>query len=305
MNPHLLSEYIILTGLLSKSGHAYIVIDSVTGWLQRLLLMFLLGTLAAVQAEQTQPDATSVGATEHSCTRLTATGNPEYPPYLWQEPGSRRGLIGANKTIMEALSERLGIPIEVIYTGPWSRAQEEVRVGRIDLIAGAFFTRPRTAYMDYIEPAFLTTRSVVWKRSLVAFDYKEWADLKPYEGATVINNSFGQSFDEYASVNLSIDNVTSLPQAFRMLAQGRVDYVLYEEYPGLAYAAELDLDFVIEQIEPPVSSEGLFLTISRRSPCNTEAFRAELTRIMTELVEDGTAQRALNEGLESWSLTSQ
>lgn len=261
--------------------------------------------LVSVQADQAQAEPTSPAASGHNCTRLTATGNPEYPPYLWQEPGSRRGLIGANKTIMEALSERLGVPIEVIYTGPWSRAQEEVRVGRIDLIAGAFFTRPRLVYMDYIEPAFLTTRSVVWKRSLVAFDYSEWADLKPYEGATVINNSFGQSFDEYASVNLSIDNVTSLPQAFRMLAQGRVDYVLYEEYPGLAYAAELGLDYVIEQIEPPVSSEGLFLTISRRSPCNTEAIRAELSRIMAELVADGTAQRALNEGLETWSLTGQ
>lgn len=274
------------------------------GWCRRLLLVTSVVSLAALQAEPTQPGTMASAVPSENCTRLTATGNPEYPPYLWQEPGSRRGLIGANKTIMEALSERLGIPIEVIYTGPWSRAQEEVRVGRIDLIAGAFFTLPRLAHMDYIEPAFLTTRSVVWKRSLVAFDYSEWADLQRYEGATVINNSFGQNFDEYASTNLSIDNVTSLPQAFRMLAQGRVDYVLYEEYPGLAYAAELDLDYVIEQIEPPISAEGLFLTISRRSPCNTEALRTELTRIMADLVADGTAQRALNDGLETWSMIS-
>ncbi|MEX0624290.1 MAG: transporter substrate-binding domain-containing protein [Saccharospirillum sp.] len=280
------------------------MIFGLSGWCRRLLLVSSVVSLAALQAEPGQPGTMASAVPSESCTRLTATGNPEYPPYLWQEPGSRRGLIGANKTIMEALSERLGIPIEVIYTGPWSRAQEEVRVGRVDLIAGAFFTLPRLAYMDYIEPAFLTTRSVVWKRSLVAFDYSEWVDLQPYEGATVINNSFGQNFDEYASTNLSIDNVTSLPQAFRMLAQGRVDYVLYEEYPGLAYAAELDLDYVIEQIEPPISAEGLFLTISRRSPCNTEALRAELTRIMANLVADGTAQRALSDGLETWSMSS-
>jgi polar amino acid transport system substrate-binding protein len=159
--------------------------------------------------------------------------------------------------------------------------------------------------MDYIEPAFLTTRSVVWKRSLVAFDFTEWADLASYEGATVINNSFGQSFDEYARANLRIDNVTSLPQAFRMLAQGRVDYVLYEEYPGLAYAAELKLDYVIEQLEPPVSSEGLFLTISHRSPCNTPQLRNRLNQIMADLVAEGITQSALNEGLAAWSLTRQ
>lgn len=271
-----------------------------TGGFRGVATACLIIVMAGVEANPSEP--ASAGDGRHSCDRLTATGNPEYPPYLWQEPGSRRGLLGANKVIMEALSERLGVPIEVIYTGPWSRALEEVRVGRIDLIAGAFFTLPRLDYMDYIEPAFLTTRSVVWKRTLVALDYREWADLAPYEGATVINNSFGQHFDEYASANLSIDNVSTLPQAFRMLAQGRVDYVLYEEYPGLAYAAELGLGSVIEQLEPPVSSEGLFLTISRRSPCNTAAFRAELTRIMTGLVEDGTAQRALGDGLDAWSL---
>ena len=204
---------------------------------------------------------------------------------------------------MQALSERLDIPIDVIYTGPWSRAKEEVRVGRIDLIAGAFFTQPRATYMDYIEPAFLTTRSVVWTRSLVAFEYSQWSDLQSYDGATVINNSFGQEFDEYASAELSIDKVTSLSQSFRMLAQGRVDYVLYEEFPGLAYAADLELDYVIERIEPPISAEGLFLTLSRRSPCNTEAMRERLTSIMAELVADGTAQRALIQGLTNWSLS--
>jgi polar amino acid transport system substrate-binding protein len=272
----------------------------VSGRFQSVLVLVLLVATTAARAEPADE-----AAPVEACMRLTATGNPEYPPYLWQEPGSRRGLIGANKTIMQALSERLGIPIEVIYTGPWSRAQEEVRVGRIDLIAGAFFTEPRSRYMDYIEPAFLTTRSVVWKRSLVAFDYSEWADLASYEGTTVINNSFGQSFDEYARANLRIDSVTSLPQAFRMLAQGRVDYVLYEEYPGLAYAAELNLDYVIEQLEPPVSAEGLFLTISKQSPCNTAQLRDKLPDIMAELVAEGIAQRALNEGLAAWSLTTQ
>jgi polar amino acid transport system substrate-binding protein len=271
----------------------------VSGWLQPFLVLLLLVATTTVRAEPA--DETSP---VEACTRLTATGNPEYPPYLWQEPGSRRGLVGANKTIMQALSERLGIPIEVIYTGPWSRAQEEVRVGRIDLIAGAFFTEPRSRYMDYIEPAFLTTRSVVWKRSLVAFDYSEWADLASYEGTTVINNSFGQSFDDYARANLRIDSVTSLPQAFRMLAQGRVDYVLYEEYPGLAYAADLNLHYVIEQLEPPISAEGLYLTISHRSPCNSPQLREKLTRIMAELVAEGVTQSALSEGLAAWSLTN-
>lgn len=235
-----------------------------------------------------------------TCEKLVATGNPEYPPYLWRDPDSRRGLVGANAIILDIVSQRLGIPIEVVYTGPWSRAQEEVRTGRVDLIAGAFFTLPRADYMHYIHPAFLTTRSVVWKRTFVDFDYNEWADLKVYEGATVINNSFGQSFDSYARDNLKIETVASLEQAFRMLAQGRVDYVLYEEFPGQAYSDRLNLAFVIETIDPPISQEDLYLTVSHRSECNTPELRAHLERIMREITRDGTADAALQAGLDAW-----
>ena len=30
------------------------------------------------------------------CERLVATGNPEYPPYLWRDPQNPKQLIGAN-----------------------------------------------------------------------------------------------------------------------------------------------------------------------------------------------------------------
>lgn len=238
------------------------------------------------------------------CDRLVATGNPEYPPYLWRQPGNARALVGANQIILEAVSQRLGIPIEVVYTGPWSRAQEEVRSGRVDLIAGAFYTEPRTTFMEYIQPAFLTTRSVVWKRTFVDFSYSQWPDLKNYDGATVINNSFGQAFDSYARENLPIETVASLEQAFRMLAQGRIDYVLYEEFPGQAYSDRMNLSYVIENVEPPISEEELFLTVSRRSPCNTPELKAQLERVMREIANDGTAEAALQAGLAAWNESS-
>ncbi|GGX73119.1 substrate-binding periplasmic protein [Saccharospirillum salsuginis] len=235
-----------------------------------------------------------------TCDKLVATGNPEYPPYLWRDPDTRRGLMGANELILKAVSQRLGIPIEVVYTGPWSRAQEEVRAGRVDLIAGAFYTEPRSEYMHYIRPAFLTTRSVLWKRTFVDIDYSEWDDLQAYDGATVINNSFGQAFDSYARDNLKIETVASLEQAFRMLAQGRVDYVLYEEFPGQAYSDRLNLTYVIETANPPISQEELYLTLSHRSKCNTPELRGALERIMREITRDGTAEAALQAGLEAW-----
>ncbi|WP_165679102.1 substrate-binding periplasmic protein, partial [Metapseudomonas otitidis] len=89
------------------------------------------------------------------CEHLVATGNPEYPPYLWRDPHNPKLLIGANADLLHRIGDEIGVKIDVLYTGPWSRAQDEVRTGRIDLIAGAFLTLPRLETMDYIHPAFL------------------------------------------------------------------------------------------------------------------------------------------------------
>lgn len=91
------------------------------------------------------------------CERLVATGNPEYPPYLWRDPQNPQKLIGANADLLQHLAKELGVVVDIIYTGPWSRAQDEVRTGRVDLIAGAFLTLPRLDVMDYVHPAFYFT----------------------------------------------------------------------------------------------------------------------------------------------------
>ncbi|PTY36226.1 hypothetical protein BGP77_02635 [Saccharospirillum sp. MSK14-1] len=239
-------------------------------------------------------------AVASNCDRLLATGNPDYPPYLWRSTEDENALVGANQQLLEEVGQRLGIPIEVVYTGSWSRAQEEVRAGRVDLIAGAFLTKPRLQYMDYIHPAFYTTRSLVWTRQDQTLTYQDWADLSRWQGISLINNSLGQDFDSYAREHLNIDSVATLDQAMRMLVQGRVDYLLYEEFPAAAYAERLGFTGQLRSLEPPISQEQLFLTLSHRSPCNTGALRGELAHILTEVIEDGTAQRLLSTGLTDW-----
>ena len=50
------------------------------------------------------------------CERLVATGNPEYPPYLWRDPQSPQHLIGANADLLALIGEQLGVKIEMLYT---------------------------------------------------------------------------------------------------------------------------------------------------------------------------------------------
>lgn len=241
-----------------------------------------------------------LGMAAGKCERLVATGNPEYPPYLWRDPQNPQKLIGANADLLQQIGEQIDVEIEVMYTGPWSRAQDEVRTGRVDLLAGAFLTLPRLESMDYVHPAFYITPSMVWVRKGQEFPYSGWEDLRGRVGGTLVNNSFGQQFDAFAKANLTLESVPSLTQAFQKLLLGRTEYVLYERYPGVALANTLGLMEDLQALEPPISSEGLFLTLSHNSACNDPWLRGQLAKKMTELTATGLPETLLQRNLERW-----
>lgn len=234
------------------------------------------------------------------CERLVATGNPEYPPYLWRDPKNPQKLIGANTDLLQHLAKELGVVVDVIYTGSWSRAQDEVRTGRVDLIAGAFLTLPRLETMDYVHPAFYFTPSVVWVHRGAEFPFAGWDDLRSRTGGTLVNNSFGQQFDAYAKSQLTLEGVSSLTQAFQKLLQGRTDYVLYEHYPGQALADSLGLQDDLLVLDPPISSEGVYLVVSHNSACNDAWLRGRLAKAMNEALAADLPSVLLERNLQRW-----
>ncbi|WP_060512948.1 ABC transporter substrate-binding protein [Pseudomonas sp. NBRC 111124] len=239
-------------------------------------------------------------AAEALCGQLTATGNPEYPPYLWRDPQNPEQLIGANADLLKEVGKALGLEVKVLYGGPWSRAQEEVRTGRIDLMAGYFLTQERQQQMDFINPPFLRTRSVVWVRQDGAFAYRGWADLKGRNGGTLVSNSHGQQFDDYAKANLQLEAVPGATQAFEKLLHKRNDYLIYEQYPGMALARTQGWDAQLKVLDPPVSSEGLYLALSHQSKCNRPELRERLARKMEELVAGPVPEQLVENNLELW-----
>lgn len=243
--------------------------------------------------------ATATAGPSATCTHMVATGNPEYPPYLWRDPADNSRLIGANADFVQLVAKEVGIPIEVKYAGPWGRVQEEIKLGHEDLIAGAFFTLPRLEYMDYLYPAFRDTRSVIWTRSNADLNYKKWSDLRGLQGVTVINNSFGEDFDRYAQHALKIESVPSLEQALKMLEVSRVNYLIYEEAPGLAYIARMNIAG-LQQMSVPISNESLFLTLSHASPCNTGAMRGMLARAVYKLTKQNVMDELVRKNIELW-----
>jgi polar amino acid transport system substrate-binding protein len=238
-------------------------------------------------------------ATALACDRLVASGNPEYPPYLWRDPANGDRLIGANAELMSLLAAEIGIPIEVRNVGSWARVQEEMKNGRIDLIAGAFLTQPRLEYMDYVHPIIATTRSVVITRDDSKLAYAQWPDLVGHSGVTVINNSFGEAFDRYAKDNLKIEEVGKLDNALQLLAHARADYLVYEDAPARAFAARLGIKD-LREAENSISNEDLYLTFSHHSACNDGELRGKLAKAMMRFHEEKVMDRLIADAIKAW-----
>lgn len=233
------------------------------------------------------------------CPQLIASGNPEYPPFLWRDAQDETRLQGANAELMQWLGREIGIPIEVRYVGSWARVQEEARHGHVDLVAGAFFTAARLEYMDYFYPAFQAARSMVWTRTDQRFAYAGWRDLQGKRGLTVISNSFDDEFDRFAKAKLAIHTVPTLEQALRMLKAGRSDYLLYDENPARAFATKLGITD-LAAASTPVSNENLYLTLSHKSPCNSGEVRGRIARAMAKLGKEGGMRKLLDNALRAW-----
>lgn len=236
-----------------------------------------------------------------ACERIVVTGNAQYPPVLWVDPDDSKRLVGAAVELLESALEGSGIHVDVLNVGPWARAQEEVRSGRVDMLAGAFLTSDRLAEMDYVYPPYMEVPSVIFVKRGKAFPYSGWDDLRGKRGSSLVNNSFGAAFDTYAADHLEISTVPSIEQSFELLLRDRADYVVYERHQGLALAAQMNILEQLDVLEGSLINEPLHYTVSHNSACNSPALRAALAQGMHRMVRQGEPRRLLEKYREIWS----
>lgn len=237
---------------------------------------------------------------ENQCSTLLVSGNAEYPPLLWRDSEDPDTLIGAVPALLREMIAPMGITADIRYVGNWARVQHMSRAGELDMVAGAFMTSERFGYMDYILPPIIQLPTAVWVPAGEEFLYRHWPDLLGKTGSTLIGNSFGQNFDRYAAENLKMVPVRSIEQSFVMAEAGRVDYVLYEALQGSVKLARENRADKFTALETPISSEGLFYTFPKKSPCNNFELREEIADRLYRLVQAGRVDELLAEYTERY-----
>ena len=170
------------------------------------------------------------------CERLVVTGSPDAPPYLWQDPQNPKRLIGASADLLQQVAKDLGIKVDLLYAGKRSQALDEVRSGRMDILADAPLNLGELETLDYIHPALVQLDYLVWTRKDSALAYTTAADLHGHKGAVSERARLSAAFETFAGEQLSLQRLPSLTPAFQKLLLGEVDYVLAGRYSGMAMA---------------------------------------------------------------------
>ena len=234
------------------------------------------------------------------CERLVVTGSPDAPPYLWQDPQDPVHLIGANADLLQQVAAELGLKVELRYAGKRSQALEEVRSGRIDMLADAPLATGQLEALDYIHPALASNDYLVWTRNGSTLDYSEAKDLSGHLGAVSQQARLTQDFAAFAKSQLTLVSTPNLTQAFQKLLLGEVEFVLAGRYAGMAMTQTLSIANDVQAYAQPVDKPGLFLAISHNSACNDPWLRGQLAKKMTELPASGLTEAVLQRNLERW-----
>ncbi|MGC5700694.1 transporter substrate-binding domain-containing protein [Pseudomonas sp. NFXW11] len=234
------------------------------------------------------------------CERLVVTGSPDAPPYLWRDPQNPRHLVGASADLLQQVAGELGLKVELLYAGKRSEALDEVRSGRMDMLADAPLTLDALESLDYIHPALVQNDYLVWTRKDSTLVYNQLEDLTGHRGALSEKARLTQPFQAMAREHLQLKRLPNLTQVLQSLVLGEVDYVLAPRYAGMAMAQSLGLAADLAAFPQPIDKPGLFLALSHNSACNDPWLRGQLAKKMTELPASGLTEALLQRNLERW-----
>jgi ABC-type amino acid transport substrate-binding protein len=239
------------------------------------------------------------------CERLIVTGSPDAPPYLWRDPQDPKHLMGANADLLKEAATQIGIRVELLFGGKRSQALEEVRSGRMDMLADTPLKSAELESLDFVHPPITQNEIMVWTRVGHAQPFNALADLQGHNGAISEKTRITPAFENAIKEHLTLERQTNLTQAFQKLMAGQVEFVLAGRYAGMALTQTLNMAADLQSQPLPLDRPGLYLALSFNSACNDPWLRGQLAKKMTELAASGRSSEAVTRNLELWKIQLQ
>lgn len=190
----------------------------------------------------------------------------------------------ANELVCSALS-RAGYASEFRQV-PWARALHGLGEGDYDILINAWYDAPRTQVGQFSE-AYLLNRIKFLSRKQNSINYAKLTDLYPFNIAVVRGYAYAPAFDN--DPQLHKVSVVNFPVALQMLAAGRVDLTLEDEYVARYFLAK-EAPELSDQLEflPTVLGENqLRILVSLKNPRHAQIV-ADFDKAIAAMRKDGS-----------------
>lgn len=230
-----------------------------------------------------------------TCTKIVATGHPQYPVIAYQDGDH---IAGAAADLVTTIAAKLKVPLESKYMGSWEDAQAAARDGKADLIFGIYYNDERAQYLDYVQPAFMFDDVAIFVAKGKEFPFKDQNDLVGKKGVTNKGESYGNEFDAFMKDKLDVARADGIGAAFQDLLAGKADYVIAGYYPGRAEAARSEIEDKVVALDQALLSAEMFVAFSKKSPCRDLA--KDFGQAITEMTTDGSFDQMLDAATAAW-----
>lgn len=232
-----------------------------------------------------------------SCERPLSMGWEPWPPHQYRTADGR--VTGSDVEMVRLALERIGCTMTTVGL-PWTRLQEEMQAGRVDLAAGLQWTEERATWGRYSRP-YSIDRNVVFVRIEDAEAFRgvtlDRLAEGPWRVGVTRDFEYGPAFREAlrtTGLRSRLFEAWSDPQLLDHLIQRRIDLFLAVEMVGRHLVANsAHAGRIVPADAPPLAETPSHVVASRVSV--GAATMAALDAALQDLVADGTVARLIED----------
>ncbi|MBE2236539.1 MAG: amino acid ABC transporter substrate-binding protein [Caldilineaceae bacterium] len=262
----------------------------VVAYLLLVVALLALSACTTVQPTGQSADAPAEGgllAEIQAAGKLVVGTSADYAPY--ESIDADGNFVGFDMDLIRAVGEKLGVEVE-IQDMPFDSLIASVQEGKIDAVIAAMqATAERDQQVDFTIPYRMT------KDAFVGAGDSTLVIEKPEDAAGIsIGAQTGTVQEGWIQTALVDTGLTAADQVFSYeradqaaldVANGRIQLLLMDAEPSIALADETGLKILL--ITELTAEGGKSIAI----PDGASDLKAELDRIIQELLDDGTVQQ--------------
>lgn len=193
---------------------------------------------------------------------LKICGNPNYPPFHWE---NNNKIIGVGPEVISIIMKELNIVVDNNFSGNWARCQADIKTGRKDMFTAGYKNKDRKKYAIYTTHFLKEDPQVILVKKGKKFKFKEWADLIGKKGGHILGSSLGSNLDLFLEQNVDMFYVSSRLQIFQMLDLERIDFEIVGLWPAKVQMNRFNFTNKLVPLDKVISTEYLFMAMSKKS----------------------------------------